>query len=266
MPNDLVGSWLDAAGRFPLLTELETLELAAKIQAETEGTPARTRLVNKLCEHNLRLVVRFTKAYINASPALRWGDDKTADLLQEAYFGLRKAANKFDPTRGYKFSTYAHAWIRQAASRKHVDQISLIRVPESSARELFYFIKNGKPRNDSQGKWVERGVVSMNRAYALGSLDAEMETQVSLLDSMSDENRIIQPSDEGVGVYDKNISRVDYHGIMSKAGIEPRVQDLLMAYARRGNLESACRKVKFPSTHSRAVINDAIDRIKAVLV
>ena len=103
--------WAKAANRYPLLPAEETLRLGRIIQASEPGSPKHVKTVNKLVLHNLRLALKWTQAYIKSSTKMNYGDIKTADLLQEAFFGLRKAAEKFDPARGYAFSTYAKAWV-----------------------------------------------------------------------------------------------------------------------------------------------------------
>ena len=107
---------------------------------------------------------------------------RMADYLQQGYFGLRRAAEKFDPERGYTFSTYAAAWIRQALGRYHVENISMVRVPESSAREIFYYDNHGKPRNGKVASWVPDASRAAKAAYSITSYDGmsvDMETNLS---------------------------------------------------------------------------------------
>jgi RNA polymerase primary sigma factor len=141
--SDLVRIYLREIGRVPLLTAEDEVELAKSIEAGlfadeklhgsfalqgaevvdleflvTEGDRAKQRLI----EANLRLVVSIAKRYIGRGLVF-------LDLIQEGNLGLIRAVEKFDYTRGYKFSTYATWWIRQAITRAIADQARTIRVP-----------------------------------------------------------------------------------------------------------------------------------------
>ncbi len=115
---DSVQIYLREIGRTPLLTSDEEKELAKKI--EKGDLEAR----NKLIQANLRLVVSIAKRYIGRSPNLT-----LLDLIQEGNMGLARAVDKFDYRRGFKFSTYATWWIRQAITRALADQSRTIRIP-----------------------------------------------------------------------------------------------------------------------------------------
>ncbi|HEX3965865.1 MAG TPA: RNA polymerase sigma factor RpoD [Trebonia sp.] len=141
--NDLVRIYLREIGRVPLLTAEDEVELAKSIEAglyadeklsggypllgaeradlewlAADGVRAKQRLI----EANLRLVVSIAKRYIGRGLVF-------LDLIQEGNLGLIRAVEKFDYTRGYKFSTYATWWIRQAITRAIADQARTIRVP-----------------------------------------------------------------------------------------------------------------------------------------
>lgn len=114
--DDPVKVYLKEIGRVPLLTAEEEIELATRM---AEGDPyARKRL----SEANLRLVVSIAKRYVGRGMQF-------LDLIQEGNLGLIKAVEKFDHTKGFKFSTYATWWIRQAITRAIADQARTIRIP-----------------------------------------------------------------------------------------------------------------------------------------
>ena len=115
---DSVQMYLREIGQYPLLNGNQEKELAKRIlQADNEAR-------NILARSNLRLVVSIAKKYVNRSPDLT-----LLDLIQEGNLGLFKAVDKFDYTKGYKFSTYATWWIRQAITRALADQSRTIRIP-----------------------------------------------------------------------------------------------------------------------------------------
>ena len=114
--NDPVRMYLKEIGQISLLSLDEELELSKKIE---EGDEDAKR---KLAESNLRLVVSIAKRYVGRNLSF-------LDLIQEGNIGLMKAVDKFDSSKGYKFSTYATWWIRQAITRAIADQAKTIRVP-----------------------------------------------------------------------------------------------------------------------------------------
>ncbi len=114
--NDPVRMYLKEIGRVPLLSAAEEIELAKRIEDGDEESKRR------LAEANLRLVVSIAKRYVGRGMLF-------LDLIQEGNMGLIKAVEKFDYRKGYKFSTYATWWIRQAITRAIADQARTIRIP-----------------------------------------------------------------------------------------------------------------------------------------
>ena len=114
--NDPVKLYLREIGKIPLLTAEEEMECATKALEGDEEAAKR------LVEANLRLVVSIAKKYVGRGMLF-------LDLIQEGNMGLIKAVEKFDVTKGYKFSTYATWWIRQAITRSIADQARTIRIP-----------------------------------------------------------------------------------------------------------------------------------------
>ena len=114
--DDPVRMYLKEIGKVPLLSAEEEVELAKRMEQGDEWAK------QKLCEANLRLVVSIAKKYVGRGMLF-------LDLIQEGNLGLIKAVDKFDYTKGYKFSTYATWWIRQAITRSIADQARTIRIP-----------------------------------------------------------------------------------------------------------------------------------------
>lgn len=164
-PDPSVRQWLDGAARIPLLTPAEELHLgaivrrwqdypggpgAAPANVQRRGLKARNRMV----EANLRLVHLVAVRYK--------GRADMADMLQSGAIGLTRAAEKFDPERGYKFSTYAYFWIRQAIQRGEADEF-VISIP--------YLIIE-KTRFGREVELSPESVAAAKMAYSVMSLDA----------------------------------------------------------------------------------------------
>ena len=119
--DDPVRMYLKEIGRVPLLTADRERELA-EIMSNSENEALKDMAKNELVEANLRLVVSIAKRYVGKGMFF-------LDLIQEGNLGLMKAVDKFDYSKGYKFSTYATWWIRQAITRAIADQARTIRIP-----------------------------------------------------------------------------------------------------------------------------------------
>ncbi len=141
--TDAVGAWLAAAGRQPLLTTAEEVHLGQAIRrwmdwdGGPDGAPAPVRrrglrARDRMVAATLRLVVAVANKYRQRIGARR---QCMTDAYQEGAIGLQRGAEKFDPARGYKFSTYAYWWIRQAITR-WTDQLDLIRLPINVSEQL----------------------------------------------------------------------------------------------------------------------------------
>ncbi len=129
--DDPVRMYLREIGKIPLLTYEEELELAQKVlEGEEEAK-------QKLAESNLRLVVSIAKKYVGRGMLF-------LDLIQEGNMGLIKAVEKFDYTKGFKFSTYATWWIRQAITRAIADQARTIRIPVHMVETINKLIRTSR--------------------------------------------------------------------------------------------------------------------------
>src|SRR6056297_3233918 len=137
--SDPVRMYLKEIGRVSLLTAEEEVILAKRMEA---GDPAARR---KLVEANLRLVVSIAKKYVGRGMLF-------LDLIQEGNMGLMKAVEKFDYTKGYKFSTYATWWIRQAITRSIADQARTIRIPVHMVETINKLIRVSRQLLQEKGR------------------------------------------------------------------------------------------------------------------
>ncbi len=150
--DDSVKIYLQQIGKIKLLSSEEELEVAKKIKEEN-SEEAKVRLINA----NLRLVVSIAKKYIGRGLSF-------LDLIQEGNMGLMRAAEKFDYSKGYKFSTYATWWIQQAITRAIADKSRLIRLPVHMIETL------SKIKKISMDLTIENGVAPTKEeiAYKIG--------------------------------------------------------------------------------------------------
>lgn len=118
-----IRSYLREIARYPLLTHDRELELGRIIQSGSSEAEVKAAIA-ELIRHNLRLTVHVAKKYASKTKSMG-----LMDLASEGAIGLHRAAEKFDPKMGYKFSTYAYWWVRQAITRAIYDQDSVIRKP-----------------------------------------------------------------------------------------------------------------------------------------
>ena len=137
--SDPVRMYLKEIGQIPLLTADEEVELAKRIQAGDESAK------EKLIQSNLRLVVSIAGRYTNRG--LQY-----LDLIQEGNLGLMKAADKFDYTKGFKFSTYATWWIRQSITRALADQARTIRIPVHMVETINRVIRTSRQLMQELGR------------------------------------------------------------------------------------------------------------------
>ena len=137
--DDPVRMYLKEIGKVPLLSPDEEIELAKKIELGDEEAK------KKLAESNLRLVVSIAKRYAGRGMQL-------LDLIQEGNLGLIKAVEKFDYRKGYKFSTYATWWIRQAITRAIADQARTIRIPVHMVETINRTIRTSRQLTQSLGR------------------------------------------------------------------------------------------------------------------
>ena len=172
--EDAVRVYLRSIGKVPLLTREEEVRLAKRIEANDMAAK------NALIEANLRLVVSIAKRYTGRGLTL-------LDLIQEGNLGLIRAVEKFDWRRGFKFSTYATWWIRQAITRALADQSRTIRIPVhmvermnrvARARRSLIQKNNREPSPEEIGELVELSADKVEEILKLGQEPVSLEAPV----------------------------------------------------------------------------------------
>ncbi len=176
--DDPVRMYLKEIGRVPLLTAEEERALAMRMESPDEAE--HTEAQKQLAEANLRLVVSIAKRYVGRGMLF-------LDLIQEGNLGLIKAVEKFDYHKGYKFSTYATWWIRQAITRAIADQARTIRIPVHMVETINKLIrvsrnllqKNGRePTDEEIAEELEMDVARVREIKKIAQEPVSLETPV----------------------------------------------------------------------------------------
>lgn len=199
--DDSVRLYLREIGKIPLLSAEEELELAQRVVAGDKDAK------DKMAEANMRLVVSIAKRYVGRGLDL-------LDLIQEGNTGLLRAVEKFDPDKGFKFSTYATWWIRQAITRAIADQARTIRIPVHMVETINKLLRtqrrltqelNREPTNEEIAKEMEIEVDKVEHIMKIkqdiSSLDASVrddEEDSVLADFIEDEDTI-SPEESATG-------------------------------------------------------------------
>ncbi|MEI6755804.1 MAG: RNA polymerase sigma factor RpoD [bacterium] len=199
--DDSVRLYLREIGKIPLLTSEEELALAHRVVA------GEKKAKDEMAEANMRLVVSIAKRYVGRGLDL-------LDLIQEGNTGLLRAVEKFDPDKGFKFSTYATWWIRQAITRAIADQARTIRIPVHMVETINKLLRtqrrltqelNREPSNDEIAKEMEIDVDKVEHIMKIkqdiSSLDASIrddEEDSVLADFIEDEDTV-SPEESATG-------------------------------------------------------------------
>ena len=195
--DDPVRMYLKEIGKVPLLSAEEEIELAKRMEQGDEYAK------KKLCEANLRLVVSIAKRYVG-------GGMLFLDLIQEGNIGLIKAVDKFDWRKGYKFSTYATWWIRQAITRSIADQARTIRIPVHMVETINKLMRIQRQLLQEYGrdvkpeeiaKEMDLTVEKVREILKIAQEPVSLETPIgeeedSHLGDFIEDDKIASPSDE----------------------------------------------------------------------
>ena len=199
--DDSVRLYLREIGKIPLLKADEELALAQRVVAGDK------KAKDKMAEANMRLVVSIAKRYVGRGLDL-------LDLIQEGNTGLLRAVEKFDPDKGFKFSTYATWWIRQAITRAIADQARTIRIPVHMVETINKLLRtqrrltqelNREPTNDEIAKEMEIDVEKVEHIMKIkqdiSSLDASVrdDEEDSVLGDFIEDEDTVSPEESATG-------------------------------------------------------------------
>lgn len=215
--DDSVKMYLKDIGRVPLLSAPEELELA-KLMSDGDEYAKQ-----KLIEANLRLVVSIAKRYVGRGMQF-------LDLIQEGNLGLMKAVEKFDYTKGFKFSTYATWWIRQAITRSLADQARTIRIPVHMVETINKLQKVSRTLLQKLGREPTQTEI----AEAMGISEAKVvEIQKIALDPVSLETPIGEEDDSHLGDFIEDKSTASQIEIAETKERKELIEEILTSLAPR---------------------------------
>ena len=215
--DDPVRMYLKEIGRVPLLTAEEEVDLARRMEAGDES--ARHRLE----EANLRLVVSIAKRYVGRGMLF-------LDLIQEGNLGLLKAVEKFDYSKGYKFSTYATWWIRQAITRAIADQARTIRIPVHMVETINKLIRISRqllqelgrdPRPEEIAKEMGISVARVHEIMKIAQEPVSLETPIG------------EEEDSHLGDFIEDEAALDPADAASMMLLKEQIADVLKTLAPR---------------------------------
>ena len=243
--NDPISWYLSSIGRVPLLTPAEEIELGNQVQVmmnlaergeDAEFTAREKKLIRvgrrskeRMMKANLRLVVSVAKKYQGKGLEL-------LDLIQEGSLGLERAVEKFDPTRGYKFSTYAFWWIRQSMTRAIACQSRTIRLPVHLSERLATVRK-----------------ATMDLAHKLGAMPSRKEIATELGMGLDELDGLLRQA-LTTSSLDAPISGEEGRSFLGELIADPRNEEPLDAVERRMHHEQLGRWLSYLTAQEKQVL------------
>lgn len=149
---DDITIWYNQAGRYRLLEQYEFDEKVRSLKACEPDSKEYIKILNELTLHNLRLVVQFVTKFCRSKAQTKINGPDLIDYLQVGTLGLRRAIQKYDHTRGYKFSTYALPWIRSFVCRHNLKVTSVFHITENAYRDIWQYKTYGYITNPKAKK------------------------------------------------------------------------------------------------------------------
>mgnify|MGYP003503630930 FL=1 len=262
---DATQLYLNEIGFSPLLTPQEEVHFARLAQ---KGDPAGRK---RMIESNLRLVVKIARRYVNRGLSL-------LDLIEEGNLGLIRAVEKFDPERGFRFSTYATWWIRQTIERAIMNQTRTIRLPIHVVKELNVYLRAAReltqkldhePSAEEIANLLEKPVGEVKRMLGLNervsSVDVSLgpDSDKTLLDTLSDD----RPSDPCDLLQDDDLSQSIDQWLTELT--EKQREVVIRRFGLRGHesstLEEVGREIGLTRERVRQIQVEALKRLREIM-
>ena len=263
--SDATQMYLGEIGASPLLTAEEEVYFARKAQKGCEKSRAR------MIESNLRLVVKIARRYINRGLAL-------LDLIEEGNLGLIRAVEKFDPERGFRFSTYATWWIRQTIERAIMNQTRTIRLPIHVVKELNVYLRvsrelaqtlDHEPTPEEIAKELDKPVKDVSKMLGLNERINSIDTPLgadfdkSLLDTIADANSL-EP-DESLQDNDLKNSIEDWLGMLNPKQREVLARRFGLLGYEPSTLEEVGIEIDLTRERVRQIQVEALRKLREIL-
>lgn len=239
--DDPVKMYLREIGKIHLLSFEEELELAKKVLEDDEEAK------QKLAESNLRLVVSIAKKYVGRGMLF-------LDLIQEGNMGLIKAVEKFDYTKGYKFSTYATWWIRQAITRAIADQARTIRIPVHMVETINKLIRTSRHLLQMLGREPTQEELAQEMEV---SVEKVMEIQKIAQDPVSLETPIGEEDDSHLGDFIEDDDSPAPHDAAAYTLLKEQLEDVMSTLTPR---EAKVLKLRFGLEDGKARTLEEVGR------
>lgn len=240
--DDPVRMYLREIGRIPLLTYEEELELAKRVLENDEEAK------QKLSESNLRLVVSIAKKYAGRGMLF-------LDLIQEGNMGLIKAVEKFDYTKGYKFSTYATWWIRQAITRAIADQARTIRIPVHMVETINKLIRTSRHLLQKLGREPSPEEIAAEMELPVEKV---MEIQKIAQDPVSLETPIGEEDDSHLGDFIQDEDSPAPHDSAAYTLLKEQLEEVMGTLTPR---EAKVLKLRFGLEDGKARTLEEVGRV-----
>ena len=239
--DDPVRMYLREIGRIPLLTFDEELDLAKRILKGDEEAK------QKLAESNLRLVVSIAKKYVGRGMLF-------LDLIQEGNMGLIKAVEKFDYTKGFKFSTYATWWIRQAITRAIADQARTIRIPVHMVETINKLIRTSRHLLQQMGREPTPDEIAAEMEIPVEKV---MEIQKIAQDPVSLETPIGEEDDSHLGDFIQDDDSPEPHDSAAYTLLKEQLEEVMNTLTPR---EAKVLKLRFGLEDGKARTLEEVGR------